>query len=538
MVLLTAAPDRTIVPYPWCKKRGPPLPGEAARQRGGWAWRNTDGGKEAMNAQRKAQRDHYCSAKLAPPKAREGSERPSRGERLTRYKIERRAARTPVQEQYGALVDELLQAGCSVSVWSGAAGEWKRRWIEVVEQPQPRGKLKFAPVSKGALPALAVVCRFSRQSAKEVWRCNLRWGVQISKLAPRAGSPQPIPASDGAAEALVSDLLLALGPAATRIGRPGALEQLRPDIEPAVTKRGLVWEAVAPTLAKLKSLDHLHTVLVEEAADKKKVIDSLGRVPFKIGAFLIPEIDEALESARPVDSRWHFELLDPEGAAAGEPPKLIAVADGVSGESKRQLARFHRCLARAMEASKLGSPVELAEPAEPDSYYGGDDDFESGSDDDGGGGGGSGRKAAGGSQAAASEAATAASAAAAAAVGSDGPGKPALKTDPYGYDENHPSFYQPPPISFYAAAADVRERISALQGPPSVQGQSITKATGEFIRWQSGLTRGLVDEKERDRSMDIGAGYWSTMEKSAAGQRKARLIKGLAYPPDIYRPDD
>ena len=44
------------------------------------------------------------------------------------------------------------------------------------------------------------------------------------------------------------------------------------------------------------------------------------------------------------------------------------------------------------------------------------------------------------------------------------------------------SFYLPPKVTLYTAAADVRESISNLQGPPSVQGQSMTKATGAGAR--------------------------------------------------------
>ena len=67
MVLLTASPAETV-PYPACRKRGPYLPGEAPAQEGGWAWRLTAAGKEALRRQQQAQREHYCSGNLQPPK--------------------------------------------------------------------------------------------------------------------------------------------------------------------------------------------------------------------------------------------------------------------------------------------------------------------------------------------------------------------------------------------------------------------------------------------------------------------------------------
>lgn len=251
MVLLTASPDATV-PYPRCKRVGPHLLGEAPREKGGWAWRTTRTGKAAMAKQRQDQRDHYCSVNLDPPKTKEGRGKPSRGERLTTYKISRRLDRTPVQEKYSALVDNLLRLGCAVTIWSDRAAQWKTRWIECIVLPQVRRQPqhcrdaaahtqapsqnihththlpslslehsviaviflsslmavitvhgpqtreefipplphKFSPVSKAELPMLALVCRYSRQ----VRELLLVWRLQ-PMLRPSSPLPVPLPAN-------------------------------------------------------------------------------------------------------------------------------------------------------------------------------------------------------------------------------------------------------------------------------------------------------------------------------------------------------
>ena len=315
-----------------------------------------------------------------------------------------------------------------------------------------------------------------------------------------------------------------------------------------LNRAGLRWETVSSTLAKVKSYKHLMATAKSEGAEKSAILASYGAESFSCSAFLIPGLEATLETeARPADRRSHFELLDKLGR-----PHLIA-ANSPSAESTRELRRLHAALARVMVFSKLGAPVEgttlqvqpesSVETTLEGSGYGSDEFGSSSSSHSsrstGAAIGGPGIFAV---SFATKEPAPALDGAASSDDGDHGGSKkpqagggglcgPALKIDPYGYDENHPSFYQPPPISFFAAAADVRERISASQGPPSVQGQSVTKATGEFIRWQGGLLRGMLDASQND-AMDVGAKYWSTMPQSSAGQRKARLVQGLAYPPD------
>jgi hypothetical protein len=52
---------------------------------------------------------------------------------------------------------------------------------------------KFSPVSRGAMPELALTCRHGRQSAKELFRVKLLWGAGAADSGRQGGTRPPCP---------------------------------------------------------------------------------------------------------------------------------------------------------------------------------------------------------------------------------------------------------------------------------------------------------------------------------------------------------
>jgi hypothetical protein len=110
------------------------------------------------------------------------------------------------------------------------------------------------------------------------------------------------------------------------------------------------------------------------------------------------------------------------------------------------------------------------------------------------------------------------------------------KVDPWGKKDGHPSFYQPPPRTYYASAGFVREARNNAQGSEQHEGGG--SATGAHIRYASGELR-LMLEANLDAQIGRGADMWNSpnVATSSKDQRINRIIRGLVRIPDPY-PED
>ena len=114
---------------------------------------------------------------------------------------------------------------------------------------------------------------------------------------------------------------------------------------------------------------------------------------------------------------------------------------------------------------------------------------------------------------------------------------PDVKRDPAGFAEGHPTFYQPPPRTLYAAQSYVRDARNNLQGSEQFEGGGA--ASGTHVRYFSGELRLMVDEA-LEQQVAAGARMWGSaaVETASSAQKEQRISRQLVRLRDPYPEDE